>query len=295
MPRGGRTAWGICGLAALWLLGPWAAVARADVAEKDAVRETQQGQLVRRPSPLAEWHEGRIRPFFAASIDVGFLYFRPRASVGYGRPFSLWMGIDANPIISEDGVGVWIGLRGRLPNVDMKAGARYFYAWRTSLLEPRQAYDRLQIEDQSGPTSQYWSLEAEVTGWYPAGPGRVLAEFGVTSIVGVPNGWFVHDHILDVVVHPPYVLRLRTGYALTLHWLRVFHVGLVVEGVSVPKRDHWVLRVGALARLPLFKNLEARITILPSVASRDNIGAAGGDNFEIGIRYRWATGVPFWQ
>jgi hypothetical protein len=288
----------LCGLLALAAAGPWAGEARAEVALEDAAVDAakeDQGLLVRRPNPMAEWHRGRIRPFFSASIDLGFIYFRPRASLGYGKPFSTWAGIDANPIISDDGVGVWIGLRAKLPNINMKAGARYFYAWRTSMLAPQESYDRLDIEDQSGPRSQYWSLEAEVTGWIPAGPGRILAEFGATSVVGVPRGWYVHDHILDVVVKPPYVLRLRTGYALSLHWLRVFNVGLVVEGVSVPKRDLWVLRVGALLRLPLFKNLEARITILPSVASRDSIGAAGGDNFELGVRYRWATGVPFWQ
>ena len=55
------------------------------------------------------------------------------------------------------------------------------------------------------------------------------------------------------------------------------------------------MRGGFIARLKLFANLEARATLMPVWYSHDSLGAAGSDVFLIGVRYRWATGVPLIQ
>lgn len=245
--------------------------------------------------PAASWHEGEMRWFFATAVDLGFLYFRPRASVGYGLPHSTWVGLDANPIITGEGAGGWVGLRAALPNIDLRVGGRYFHAFRRSMLRPQATYQRADIESRAGPTSSYLSLEAELTGNVPLGPGRLLVELAATSVQLVELGWYVYEETIKVVLEPPYVWRVRLGYSLPFGNPRLFKVGGVVELVHMPGRDKVALRGGLVVRVPLFKNLEARGTFIPVWYSQDSLGLAGGDAFLVGVRYRWATGELLWQ
>ena len=243
--------------------------------------------------PTEDWKHGHMRPFFATSIDVGFLYFRPRVSVGYGLPHSTWIGLDANPIITSEGAGGWIGVRTALPNINLRFGGRYFYAFRRSFLRPQDTYTLTDIEVRSGPDSSYLSLEAELTGNYPMGPGVMHMELAATSVLLVDRGYYVFEETIRVVLDPPYVWRARLGYSLPFGQQGLFRVGAVVELVGIPKRGMFILRGGLIVRVPLFRNLEARGTFIPVWASPDTLGLAGGDSFLVGIRYRWATGQPW--
>ncbi len=269
------------------------AMAQPDVAAR-------QGTAAARPpheaeQPAAAWSRGPMRPFFATSIDVGFLYFRPRVSVGYGQPHSTWLGLDANPIISSEGAGGWLGVRAALPNINLRFGGRYFHAFRRSLLKPQETYTITDIEDRSGPDSSYLSLEAELTGNLPLGPGKMVVELAATSVLFIKRGYHVYEETIRVVLDPPYVWRARVGYSLPFGQDGLFRVGGVVEVVGIPNRSVHILRGGLIVRVPLFRNLEARGTFIPVWASPDNLGLAGGDSFLVGVRYRWATGQPWLQ
>ena len=275
-------------LLSIWLLAAalpaTPAWAQAGVrAEAAAAREAE-------PPP-----DSTTRWFLSTSIDVGFLYFRPRVSTGYGLPFSTWLGLDANPIISAEGAGGWLGVRAALPNINLRFGGRYFHSFRRSRLDPQETYTISDIERRSHPDSSYFSLEAELTGTFPAGPGVVLVELAATSVLGVPTGFFVFEETIRVVVDPPYVWRARVGYSLPFGQDGLFRVGGVVEVVGIPNRGVHILRGGLTVRVPLFRNLEARGTFIPVWASPDTLGLSGGDSFLVGIRYRWATGQPWLQ
>ena len=246
-----------------------------------------------RSQPARGHQEGSMGPFFATSIDVGFLYFRPRVSLGFGQPFSTWFGLDANPIISSEGAGGWLGLRAALPNINLRFGGRYFHSFRRSYLRPQNTYTITDIENRSGPASSYLSMEAELTGNFPAGPGMLHAELTATSVLLVDRGYYIYEETIRVVLNPPYVWRARIGYSLPFGQNGLFRVGGVVEMVGIPNRDQVVLRGGLVVRVPLFQNLEARGTFIPVWASPDTLGLAGGDSFLVGIRYRWATGQPW--
>ncbi len=240
------------------------------------------------PSPLPD--EVTNRSFVAGSIDMGFLYLRPRFSFGYGTPFGRWVGVDLNPIASTIGLGAYGGVRLALPQVNLRVGARYYSAFQRSYLTPSTIYTRIDIEDQSGDPSHYLSVEGELSGDLPAGPGKFTAEVAATAVLLVPEGFYVFEETLRTVVAPPWVGRARVGYRFVFGPEGSLQVGPVFEVVWVPGRDYVALRAGLTVRLPLWKSLELRATLVPPISSRDRLGTHGGDTFLLGIRWRWASG-----
>jgi len=238
----------------------------------------------------------RLQPsrlFAAARVDIGFVYFRPRLSLGYGQPFWKWVGIDANPIVSAEGVGVYGGIRAALPNINLRAGARWQpLTFERSLLTPKRSYVRDDIETRDGPKSKYVSLESELTVSFKLGGGDVFSEFALTYVTGVQSGFYVYEETIRVVVEPPWVWRGRVGYSLRFLKDDALRIGGVLEVVAVPGRtDHFfALRGGIVASLRIRRDLQIRALLVPVLVSRDTLGSDGGDVFLIGIRHYWATG-----
>jgi hypothetical protein len=263
------------------------ASARADVSPGELEGPSREPPVAGAPVP---WSRQPVRWFLSSEIDTGFLYVRPRFSAGYGRPHDGWVGLDTNPIFSAEGVAAYAGLRFDLPYFNLRVGGRYWYTFRRAFLLPDDSYTVEDIELRRGPRSKFLTWEAELTTHLPLGPGNVLLELAGSRVTGVPDGYFVYEETLHVVVDPPWVWRTRLGYMLPLDRDRTIVVGPAAEVVGIPKRDTLVLRAGAIARIFLSPALEARGTFLPAIASPDPLGARGGDAFLLGIRYRWATG-----
>jgi hypothetical protein len=72
------------------------------------------------PRMARSWATLPSRGFAATTVDLGFVYLRPRLSLGYGRPFTQWIGVDANPIASQAGLGAYGGLRIEVPHLDFR-------------------------------------------------------------------------------------------------------------------------------------------------------------------------------
>jgi hypothetical protein len=193
-------------------------------------------------------------------------------------------------VVTFEGVGAYAGARGFTPWIDLRVGARYFFAWRRSLLVPRPSYDHLQIESRVGPASQYISLESELTWKLPLGPGDVTGEIAGTYVLTADDAFFVYEEQLQVVVDPPWVWRARLGYELEVIESPSTKLEVVGELVGVPRRDAYVVRAGIEWSIQLWPDLELRGRILPPVYSTDSLGIGGGGNpFEIGIRYLFST------
>lgn len=244
------------------------------------------------PPPSPGWSEGHDRWFTAGLIDIGPLYLRPRVSAGWGKPFHRWVGVDTNPLISGEGIGAYGGARVSTPWADLRIGARAFSTFSRSVLEPRHFYNRLAIEVRDGPKSRYLSLEAELTANLPVGPGKVLVVLTGTYVAIVPDDFYVYEDTLKMVVAPPWAWVARTGYELAFASMRRARVAAVVELAGSPERDLLVLRGGVTGSLRLGNILELRAALVPALLSRDALGAMGGQWFEIGLRFRFATGAP---
>lgn len=242
------------------------------------------------PTMARSWAEGPPRTFAALTVDAGYLYLRPRVGVGYGLPFQQWFGAEANPIVGNNGVGGYGGLRFALPWIDLRIGARYFAAFRRRFLQPDESIDRVEIDRTDARKAQYVTLEAELTAAYPLGPGDVLALASVSNVIGVPRGQWVFEETLRVVVDPPFVWRGRFGYLFRFGSHDQHSMGPVVDYLHVPARDDSLaVRAGPILRLQLSRHFDIRGSFVVTVSSPDRLGLVGGDFTELGVRYRTAT------
>ncbi|MBW2456793.1 MAG: hypothetical protein JRI68_19910 [Deltaproteobacteria bacterium] len=279
-----------------WTALPWAAALALLYAgpvqggePQGSVPAEVDGSGPARDKPLDPDYWGPSRFFLAGENDLGFLYVRPRLSAGYGQPFRKWVGVDANPILSLDGPGIYSGLRAKVPFLDLRVGGRFRTAFERSFLVPQYRYDTEKIESREGPDSRYWSWEAQLTGSIPAGPGAVLAELTGTAVTLVDEGYFVFEETVRAVIDPPWALRGRLGYSLRFIDERL-SVAPVVEVLYLAGRHTTMFRGGLLTSFRVDETLAVRAIAVPTLASRDKLGAEGADTFLAGVRWRWATG-----
>lgn len=240
------------------------------------------------------WNEGRTRAFLATTLDVGWTYIRPRAAIGYGKPFGTWFGIDLNPIISGNGLGAYGGLRLSLPRVDLRVGSRYMAAFNRNYLNPPAStsagYNRQDLDSTVGNPSRVLTFEAELEASLPAGPGDIIGLGSVSYVTGVPDGQYVFEETLRTIVNPPLVWRARLGYVFRFGSYRQHSLGIVGDGLDVPGRDDSkTFRLGPIVRIVLSRRVEVRGSFVPTIISPDHLGLVGGDFTELGFRYRWAT------
>jgi hypothetical protein len=242
------------------------------------------------PRMAASWGALPPRIFLATTTDVGFVYFRPRVSLGYGKPFTLWVGVDANAIAQSSGLGGYAGLRVDVPHFDLRVGARYFAAFTHTYLETKLSYDRIDLETSGGTAAKTLTYEAEADVSIPAGPGAVLLRGSFSIVTGVPDGQSVFEETLHVIVRPSLVWRARAAYVVQLGQHSQHSIGLAGDVLDVPNReDSLTVRLGPIIRLVLSRRVEVRGSFVTAVVSPDRIGLVGGDFTELGVRYRWAS------
>jgi hypothetical protein len=242
------------------------------------------------PRMARSWATLPPRTFIATSVDVGFVYLRPRLSLGYGRPFTSWFGLDANPIASQHGLGAYAGLRLEIPHLDFRFGPRYFSAFQHTYLENQDSYSRLELESSAGDRARTLTWEAELDLNLDLGPGRLLLRGSGSYVTGVPEGYSVFEETLHIIVNPPLVWRARLAYVFRFGGRNQHSLGPAIDLLDVPKRDDSrTIRIGPILRLQLSRRVDVRGSFIFTVVSPDRIGLAGGDFTELGIRYRWAS------
>jgi hypothetical protein len=242
------------------------------------------------PRMARSWGELPARYFVSTTVDVGFVYLRPRVSLGFGRPFTQWIGIDANPLATSAGWGGYAGLRFALPFVDLRIGPRYFFSFNHTVLDIQDRYSRLALETSAGDKAITLTYEAELDFSIPLGPGRLLARGSVSYVTGVSDDHAVFEETLRVIVRPPLVWRVRGGYAFRFGAYNQHSLGIVADILDVPKRDDSItVRVGPIVRFVLSRRVELRGSFVVTVTSPDRIGLVGGDFTELGVRYIWAS------
>jgi hypothetical protein len=282
------------GVAAAFALGALAS-ARAGAAAPDTSTPTVDEPPDVAPAlpPMAHngyWSQGRTRAFVSGTFDVGYLYARPRISLGYGRPHYAWVGVDVNPLVNSGGLGGYGGLRLAAPFADLRFGVRGFAAFQHTYLPVQPSYDVLDLASESGTTAKYANIEAELTEALAIGPGSLLVILTGSYILGVPDQRAVYEETIHVIAVPPWLLRERVGYAVRLGAEGNASVGLLAELIELPMRGIVVFRGGLVGSFAISDHVELLGTFVPQIYGRDQLGAVGGDFAQLGIRWRWATG-----
>jgi hypothetical protein len=242
------------------------------------------------PRMVRSWGPAPVRSFVSTTVDVGFVYLRPRVALGYGKPFTSWVGIEANPIVTSAELAVYGGVRVELPYVDFRLGPRFFRAFDHTYLDDQPSFTRLELETANGRQATATTYEAEIDLSVPIGPGNIVGRGSVSYVTGVPAGQDVFEETLHVIVRPPWVWRGRLGYAFRFGAYQQHSIGLIAEVLDVPMREDAVtVRAGPLLRFVLSRRVELRGSFVIPVKSPDSIGIVGGDFAELGVRYRWAS------
>ncbi len=242
------------------------------------------------PRMARSWGAAPAREFVSTTVDVGFVYLRPRVAVGYGKPFTSWVGLEANPIVTSAELAVYGGVRIELPFINLRFGPRFARAFDHTYLPDQPTYTRLQLETNYGSPAMATTYEGEFDLSIPAGPGDIIGRGSISYVRGVPAGDELFEETLHVIVKPPLVWRGRFGYAFHFGAYRQHSIGLVGEFLDVPMRDDSItFRAGPLIRFVLSRRVELRGSFVVPFISPDTIGLVGGDFAELGVRYRWAS------
>jgi hypothetical protein len=242
-------------------------------------------------SQHAFWAEAEPRWFFAATLELGFVYARPKLAVGRGRPHWQWAGIEALPIVTTEGAGFYGGTRLELPHFDARLGARYFSPFDRPFLPEQDSYERLDIERADGAPGRYAAYEAELTAHAPI-PGGTLFAIGTGIYVPeITHRHHLYEDSLRVVMAPPFAWRGRLGYLFAFGPHDSIGVGAAAELIGLPGRGELVWRAGPVAVAIVSAALDVQASFLPVIASPDSIGLAGADFGHLGVRWRWATGA----
>ena len=112
------------------------------------------------------------RPFIALRADAGYLYLKPRLSLGYGKPFSSWAGIEAVPLVTPDSGGAYAGARLQVDWFEVRAGARYVHAFLHQFLTPKASYDLVDLQEDTGHPSNYLDSRGGGRRSRPRRPGQ---------------------------------------------------------------------------------------------------------------------------
>lgn len=238
------------------------------------------------------WRSGKRRWFAATTVDLGYIYLRPRLSLGYGAPHFQWMGIEMNPIFSRQAIGAWGGVRFALPYIDIRAGARTAYQFERSYLPGNIAsFDRAALETSGGNHGKYTTLETELNTAIATKVGELSLLGSASRVTGFddPNQ-YVYEDTLRLIVGTSLVWRARAQFAFyPIPSFRQFAIGPAVDVLGVPTRDEILVRAGFVTRIVFNKSLEVRGSFVPTIVSRDRLGLITSDFTELGLRWRWAT------
>jgi hypothetical protein len=290
-----RLAYAALGLA-LALALPRGASAAEPAGEKFPDAEAPLGVLpvsedaLMDPNMARSWGTLPARPFVATTFDFGFVYVRPRVSFGYGRPFTQWVGVDANAVAQGSGLGAYGGFRVEIPHLDWRIGPRFFSSFEHTYLDRKPSYARIDLERDVSTLARTLTWETELDLSFKLGPGALLLRGSVSYVTGVPEGKDAFEETLHIIVSPPWVWRTRIGYAILFGSHNQHSLGPAVDILDVPKRDDSLtIRVGPILRMQLSRRVDVRGSFIATVISPDRIGLRGGDFTEIGLRYRWAS------
>jgi hypothetical protein len=236
------------------------------------------------------WELGRPRLFFGTTLEAGYAYARPRFTVGYGRPYWSWIGIETYPLVSLGGLGHYVGLGAALPGITARVGGRYSYPFSDHYLPPQATYTRIDVERARGPRADYLALEAELAATLPVLVGSAFAVVGGYRIELAPDGYYLYEESLRAVMKPPHIWRGRLGYLVGFGRDGGIRVGVASDVIGLPGRDEFIVRAGVLGSVLINSRLEAQVSLIPVIVSPDTLGLAGGDFGQLGVRFRWATG-----
>ncbi|NUP06927.1 MAG: hypothetical protein HOW73_12815 [Polyangiaceae bacterium] len=236
------------------------------------------------------WGAAPPRWFAGVVFETAGISSKIELDLGYGRPHYLWAGLEVDSHLSLRGMNTFGGIRAVAPWGSIKFGPRFWTALNQKLIEPAESITRPMLDVDEGLKTRYLSLDAEIAFQIPLPYGSIGALVTGYGLFSVDDNFFVFEEALRVVIDPPFVGRFRLSYLAPIGDPPTLRIGGLAELIYNPGRDYINVRIGPATAVSLTHHLEAVAAVALSVYNPDQIGVAGADLGQIGLRYRWATG-----
>lgn len=258
-----------------------------------ASRSALAAPPVRRRKPPAQqyspWQTDKASPFVSLATDMGFIYFRPRLTVGYGAPFWNYTGIQVDAISTNSFAQVTAGWRATLPFLDCTMFVRSVYPYNRRFLPQQASYSAadLGLDHPGARRSKYDAVDLEVAAVAPLLHGGIFLQ-AHPLFVNAPRNVNLYEEYIRAVMSPPFALATRGGYLYGFGKDQNVKVGAMGEYVVLPGRPMNVVRVGPVAVATLSKHFDAFAAFSFVVSSPDTLGVEHGTYAFLGVLHRWA-------
>ena len=246
---------------------------------------------VRKPPPYTYWAEQTSRWFVSADVAVG-AFNRGRVSIGYGKPYWTWFGLEFQAATTSEFGTLLFGPRidALLVNASLDLRGTFAYAREQPLRA--ESYGSFELEGTPGVKNEYGSLDAWIWGYVPAGPVPLVGywEVGGTYLLSDPSPYAVFEEYMRYTMNGRTALMLRAVLSVKLFSDRLL-LGPAVDGVLSPERSG-VLRVGGAASYQFTPHLALNLLLTVPVVSPDSLDWYT-QSWGIGrLSYAWASGEP---
>jgi hypothetical protein len=236
------------------------------------------------------WGAAPERPFVAAVFETAGIAARTELNLGYGKPHHLWAGVEVNSQLAVRGFSQSIAVRATAPFGTMRFGPRFVSMVNQVFVPETDVVTRIMLDADEGKRLRYLALDGEANFAIPLPVGSLGLGLGAYGFFSVPNDQYFLEDNLRVVVGGRFAGRARATYLIGVGDPDTLRIGGLAEVLINPHREMVNVRLGPAIVVSLTHHLEAVGVAALSVFNPDEIGLAGADLGQIGMRYRWATG-----
>jgi len=253
------------------------------------LRTTQPRRL---PPPqkkgLSAWESDEDTFFTTVATDMGFIYLRPRVTLGYGSPYWKFVGIDSYFLATNSFVSPYVGWRASFPFLDALMGVRQVYPFDRRLLPKQDTYTGDELAIGEGDTrSTYNAVDFELVLVAPLLHGAAFFT-AHPVLVDAPRNMRVFEEVLRVVMEPPMALGLRGGYVYGIGDEQAVKAGVLIEHVVAPGRPKNTWRAGPVVLIGLSKYFDFLFAFSPVLSSPDELGILHGTYAYLGVLHRFS-------
>ncbi len=233
------------------------------------------------------WQSSRATPFVSLASDAGFIYARPRLTVGYGAPFWNFVGVEAAVLTTNSFGQPSIGWRASLPFLDAILSAREVFPYNRRFMAPKDSHSSGDLRlDTGGRRSVYHAVDLEVALTAPVLHGGLFLQ-AHPLFVDAPRDLHLYEEEVRAIMVPPFALATRGGYVYGVG-SGSMKFGGMVEYVVLPGRPKNVTRLGPIALVTFSKYLDGFAAFSFVVSSPDSLDIQDGTYAFVGVLHRWA-------
>jgi hypothetical protein len=231
---------------------------------------------------------GESRAFASGLVELGLPEHAVLAA-GYGKPFYLWGGAQAEGWLGLDFTSFSGALRANLRAVDLVVGLRTTKTWRIMPLPDEPHHDALPTD--GGFT--YRTLDLGASGGLPVPGGFAVWQVQAVHFLDPPQGVQIYEQLLRVACKPPWCADALAGWLVEARRGALL-AGPVADWAFVTGRSGVdpFIRVGGALQWRLWPHVNLVGSFLYPISSPDHLGFGDSITGQVGFSYTFATGTP---